>query len=184
MFRRRPFRRRVPGGIPPRRQAAMARLQRAHQLMSEGSFKEAGTIFEELALGAARRRLPRAPQLHLQAGNAFIKAGEHEHGIDLLRRGLNLMEKMGQHRRLPAVSKRILDELHTSGLTEERDALEKEIEQMLSQRGMSLSVEAQEKKPKLPGKCPQCGGTVHPQEVEWIDDTRATCNYCGSILEG
>jgi hypothetical protein len=184
MFRRRPFRRRPPRSVPPRRQAAIARLQRAHQLMSEGSFKEAGSIFEELAVGAARRRIPRAPQLHLQAGNAFIKAEDHEHGIELLRRGLHLMERMGQYRRLPAVSQRILDELEAAGLTEERDALQKEIEQMLSQRGLSLSAIARQKKPKLPGKCPQCGGTVHPQEVEWIDETTASCDYCGSILEG
>jgi hypothetical protein len=152
--------------------------------MSEGSYKEAGRIFEELAAGAARRRIPRAPQIHLQAGNAFIKAGDHEHGIELLRRGLHLMERMGQHHRLASASKRILDGLETSGLTKEHDEMKKEIEQMLSQRGLSLSAVAEQKKPKLPAKCPQCGGTVHPQEVEWIDETTASCDYCGSILEG
>jgi hypothetical protein len=184
MFRRRPLRRRFTGPVPPRRRAALKRLQRAHQLMSEGSFKEAGRIFEELAEGAAKRRIPRAPQLFLQAGQAFIKAGEHPHGIELLRRGLHLMERMGQYRRLPAASQRVLAELEALGFTEEREALETEIQEMLSQHGISLSATSQQEKPRLPGKCPQCGGTVHPQEVEWIDERTASCDYCGSILEG
>jgi hypothetical protein len=70
------------------------------------------------------------------------------------------------------------------GMSEEREALEKEIQELLSQSGISLSARAQEEKPRLPGKCPQCGGTVHPQEVEWIDERTASCDYCGSILEG
>lgn len=184
MFRRRPLRRRFTGRVPPRRRAALKRLQRAHHLMSEGSFREAGKIFEELAQGAAKRNLPRAPQLFLQAGQAFIKAGEHQDGVELLRRGLHLMARMGQFRRLPAVSQRVFGELEALGMSEEREALEKEIQEMLSQRGISLSAITQEEKPRLPGKCPQCGGTVHPQEVEWIDERTASCDYCGSILEG
>ena len=184
MFRRRPIRRRIHGPIPPRRQAALERLQRANRLMAEGSYAEAGSIFEELASGAAKRRLPRAPQLFLQAGNAFVKAGEHDHGIDLLRRGLHLMERMGQYKRLPFVSQRVLNELESLGLAQECEALKNEIQQLLTQRGLSLSVDIQQQKPRLPGKCPQCGGTVHPNEVEWIDERTAACDYCGSILEG
>jgi hypothetical protein len=181
MFRRRPIRRRFQG---PKRQAGLERLQRANRLMAEEAYIEAGNLFEELASGAARRRIPRAPQLFLQAGNAFIKAGKHEHGFDLLRRGLHLMERMGQYRRLPIVSQRVLNELESLGLVEERETLEKEIQQLLSQKGLSFSTEIKEQKPRLPGKCPQCGGTVHPNEIEWIDDRTATCVYCGSILEG
>jgi hypothetical protein len=184
MFRRRPFRRRVPGPVPARRRAGLERLQRANQLMSEGSFNEAGRIFEELAAGAARMRIPRAPQLFLQAGNAMIKAGEIDHGITLLGRGFHLMERMGQYQRLPVASQRVLNELESLGLDQEREALEKEIQQLLAQKGLSLSAETQHHKPRLPGKCPQCGGTVHPNEVEWIDERTASCDYCGSILEG
>ncbi len=184
MFRRRPLRRRIRRTIPPGRRGALERLQRANQLMSDGSFNEAGRIFEELAAGAARMRIPRAPQLFLQAGNAFIKAGEIDHGIDLLRRGLHLMDRMGQYRRLPIAAQRVLTELESMGLDQEREALDQEIQQLLTQKGLSLSMETQQQKPRLPGKCPQCGGTVHPNEVEWIDERTASCDYCGSILEG
>ena len=183
MFRRRPLRRRRPGVVPPRRQAAIERLQRANQLMAEESYSEAGRIFEELAAGALKMRLPRTPQLFLQAGNAFIKAGENEHGIELLRNGIQLMGQMGQYRRLPIVAQRVLNELKSMGLDKEHKILESEIQQIPSQKGLSLSMESHQNKPRLPGKCPQCGGTVHPNEIEWIDDRTASCDYCGSILQ-
>jgi hypothetical protein len=184
MFRKRPFRRRIPHPIPAIRRAALKRLQRANQLMSEGSYAEAGRIYEELAIGAAGRRLPRAPGLFLQAGNAFLKSGESDHGIDLLRQGFQLMERMGQYHRLHVASQRVLNELGALNLTQERDMLNNEIQQLLSQHDLSFPVETQKLKPRLPGKCPQCGGTVHPNEVEWIDERTASCDYCGSILEG
>jgi hypothetical protein len=174
----------MPRVIPPRRRAAIERLQRANQLMAEESFTEAGKIFEELASGAQNMRLPRAPQLFLQAGNAFIKAGEHEHGTELLRRGFQLMEQMGQFRRLPVAAQRVLNELKSMGLDQEYKTLENEIQQLLAKKELSLSKEPLQNKPRLPGKCPQCGGTVHPNEIEWIDERTATCDYCGSILQG
>jgi hypothetical protein len=183
MFRRRPLRPRIPRPIGPRRHPALQRLQRAHQLMSEGSFTEAGQLFEELAVGAETRGIPRAPQLFLLAGHAFVNTEDSEHGIELLKRGLQLMGRMGQLRRLPAASQRVLNELQTLSLEEERASLEEEINQILTQWGVELSAPSRGEKPHLPGKCPQCGGTVHPQEVEWIDERSASCDYCGSILE-
>ena len=183
MFRRRPFRRGIRRAIAPRRQAALRRLQKAHQLMAEGSFNEAGKIFEALASAAAKRGVPRAPQLFLQAGGAALKADDHDHGVALFTRGLHLMEKMGQFHRLPAASRRVLDELQAFGLHNEREAMENEINQALAQQGLSLSSATQPQKGRLPGKCPQCAGIVHPREVDWIDDTTANCDYYGSILE-
>jgi endogenous inhibitor of DNA gyrase (YacG/DUF329 family) len=36
------------------------------------------------------------------------------------------------------------------------------------------------RKPILPTHCPACGGTVRPDEVEWLDEITAECAYCGS----
>jgi hypothetical protein len=36
---------------------------------------------------------------------------------------------------------------------------------------------------KLPPECPNCGGSVHPDEIEWTDSRSAICDYCGSILQ-
>jgi hypothetical protein len=36
---------------------------------------------------------------------------------------------------------------------------------------------------KLPAKCPQCGGNVLPDEIEWVDEHSAICDYCGSLIQ-
>ncbi len=36
---------------------------------------------------------------------------------------------------------------------------------------------------KLPPECPNCGGNVHPDEIEWTDSHSAVCDYCGSIIQ-
>jgi len=35
---------------------------------------------------------------------------------------------------------------------------------------------------KLEAKCQNCGASVNPKEVEWIESRYAVCAYCGSIL--
>jgi hypothetical protein len=152
-------------------------------MMAQGSYQEARMIFEELANGAAQRGIPRAPQLFLRAGESALKAGEQGPAVELFTRGLRLMAELGQTHRLPAVSRRVLDELQSAGLKEECEALEKEISQLLASVDMEIATSSPQRKRRLPGKCPQCGGIVHPQEVEWIDESTASCDYCGSILE-
>jgi len=36
---------------------------------------------------------------------------------------------------------------------------------------------------RLPGKCPQCGGPLRSDEVDWIDAQSAECPYCGSVVQ-
>jgi hypothetical protein len=36
---------------------------------------------------------------------------------------------------------------------------------------------------KLPPECPNCGGSVHPDELEWTDSHSAVCDYCGGIIQ-
>jgi hypothetical protein len=151
--------------------------------MEEGKYQEAGVIFEDLGLRAMERRIARAPNLFLQAGRAFIEAEDNERGLSLLRRGLLLMARMGQARRLPFATKRVLDGLRGKGLQEESEELEREIKEILAKEGISLSDLTIERKiPKLPGKCSQCGGTVYAEEVEWSDQRTAKCDYCGSVI--
>jgi len=35
---------------------------------------------------------------------------------------------------------------------------------------------------QLPATCPQCGGRISPENVQWIRRNAAKCFYCGSIL--
>lgn len=38
------------------------------------------------------------------------------------------------------------------------------------------------RKPVLPTHCPGCGGPVRANEVDWIDEATAECNWCGSAV--
>jgi hypothetical protein len=157
----------------------------AHKLLETEEYAHAGAVFEELSVAALRRGIPRAPQLYLQAGRAYLKAGNVQKGMELLIKGLRTMAKMGQVNRLPIVSRRILNGLRELGMTSEHQTLEGEINQLLTK--MDLSLHSEEKMPttaKLPPKCPYCGGTVHPDEVDWINEHAATCDFCGSVIEG
>jgi hypothetical protein len=192
-FRRRPIpphRRRFPlRGRPPRPLSPAARraiesLQRAHALMDQGKPGEAAVIFEALADKAIARGVPRAPQLCLQAGRAWIEAGEVERGIQRLREGIQLFGSLGQLQRLPLIGQRILTELRARGLTEQAAALEADIQALLAEKGITMTAQTGlASKPRLPAKCSYCGGNVLPNEVEWIDERCAACDYCGSLLE-
>jgi len=185
MFRRRlripRFRRRVRA-----ERRALLRLQEAHRYLAEGQPALAAAMFEELANHAASREIPNAPQLSLQAGRAWLLAGEVDRGMDRLGRGLQMMVQMGQTGRLPRVARRVLSELRSRGLSEEADVLEGQVREQLP--GLSWPQEAATSGApvtrRLPPKCPYCGGTVVPDSIEWVDQGSALCDYCGSVLQG
>ncbi len=192
-FRRRPFRRRrppfsadrrFPRDIPPAAREALRQLKKAHELMDQNQPAEAAGIFDTLAKQAAKRGIPRAPQLFLQAGRAWIEAGEIESGVERLNTGLDLMVRMKQFRRLPVISQRILTELKERHLNDQAATFEAKMNDLLATYGLSLAVVSSgAHKPRLPAKCTYCGGNVVPDEVEWFDNQQASCAYCGSLLE-
>jgi hypothetical protein len=152
--------------------------------MEAGQPAKAGSIFDALASAAYQRNIPRASQLTLQSGRAWIVAGETERGLDRIREGLKQMVHFQQFRRLPAISQRILEGLRERGLADQASKLEAEINALLSAKGLALPTQMDPPtQPRLPVKCPSCGGTIHPTEVEWVAEDRAVCTYCGSILE-
>ena len=152
--------------------------------MAQGQPAQAAAIFDQLAEDASKHGIPRAPQLYLQAGRAWMEAGEIEQSIQRLQTGLNLMERMGQLRRLPIVGHRVLNEMRNRGLTEQAKAMEDEIQAILGKHGLSLTTDFRPRShPRLPAKCNYCGGNVIPNEVDWIDEHYASCVYCGSILD-
>ena len=184
MRRNRPRRPSRRLGSRARYRPGLRRLKLAHKLMESEDFSRAGVVFEELGLAALRRGIPRASQLFLQAGKAHIKAGNSPKGTELLLKGIRVMVKIGQIKRLPFVGKRILDGLRELGMDKEYLILESEINQLLSSMDLSLAHEEDTPSPaKLPPKCPYCGGTVHPNEVEWINEYSVMCDFCGSVVE-
>jgi hypothetical protein len=174
-FRRGMIRRAMQPDVPPM-------LQRAHELMASGNYPAAAEAFEQLARAGEARQHPKTAQMYLQAGRARILARQKETGFAHLKRGLGLMT--GHPIQLFRAGNRVVNELNEHGMTTEAQ----EIAQWLKN---SLPVQpetrggvpaASERKPILPTHCPGCGGPVRADEVDWLDDVTAECNWCGSPL--
>jgi hypothetical protein len=95
---------------------------------------------------------------------------------------LDLMARMGQMLRLPAVAQRVAVELREHNLPEAAAELEREVKAALEAAGLSFEAATRGARTSLPTKCPSCGGNVIPAELEWVGNQRALCAYCGSPM--
>jgi tetratricopeptide (TPR) repeat protein len=160
-------------------------LQRANELMATGDYAGAASSFEQAARATEGHAGRRAPLLYLQAGRARIFAGQNAMGVELLERGLGLFAMRGRPRKLARVAYRIINELHQRGLTKEAQQITNYVTSLAP--GINLNNvpdETAEKHPILPRHCPGCGAPIHPDDVDWIDNVTAECEYCGSPVRG
>lgn len=179
MFRRRPRR---PGR--PASQA-MVRLKQAHRLMDEGQYEQAAHLFNALAEGAVRRRIPRAPFLFVQAGRATLYGGDKPQGVALIRRGLNMLAGAGRWGDLFRIGHRLAEELDEKGFQDESEKLEEWLSEVLPEKSDQVArvkADMQRQHPLLPTNCPHCGGILNSTEVTWMDDVTAECLYCGGAV--
>ena len=164
------------------RRGAPPVLQQANQMMTNGEYAGAADAFKGLAQGAENLFPQRAPILYMEAGRAAVLGGDVKTGVAYLRLGLTMLASQGRLHRMRMLGQRAVEELKTRGLNAEAE----EIAGLL---GVSLPKElpanpASVKRPVLPTHCPSCGGTVDADELEWIDEITAECDYCGSPLRG
>jgi hypothetical protein len=81
------------------------------------------------------------------------------------------------------LSRRIQDELIARGMPAEAGEIAALLESNLA--GDDPSADPQPTRDAvLPTHCPNCGGTLHPDEIEWLDGITAECAYCGSPVRG
>ncbi|MFN8412711.1 MAG: hypothetical protein U0Z26_10020 [Anaerolineales bacterium] len=183
MFRRRPpragFRREGRAEVHPL-------LRRANNLLMTGQFAEAAEAFEQLANGALARQGPRAPVFFLQAGRARILNGQSSMGIEHLKHGLKLFADRGDLHRVHHAGNRIITELNERGLSNEVKQIQDFLITLLPKSFNALPEEnvPQGKPVHLPTHCPSCGAALKPDEVEWLDEVTAECEYCGSPVRG
>ncbi len=173
----RPFRRAFAANIPPL-------LQRANQLMANGSYVEAASAFEQLARAAEARGGPRASYFYVQSGRAKVMAGQTAGGVEYLQRGLGLFATRGQEGKVFNVGNRVVGELNQRGLSKEAQQVSAYIKSLLPNFDANLGASSPSKRPPLPTHCPGCGAPVRPDEVEWLDDATAECAFCGSPVRG
>jgi hypothetical protein len=175
MFRRGGFRpgRGVFPEIPP------PALRRAQEFMTAGNYTQALQIFEQLALRSEKIFPERTPFLFLQAGRAAILSGETKIGVTNLRRGLTILLSQGRFARMQVFGQRAVNELKARGLNAEAEEIASLLNGNLPKE-KTTDQPVIKKRPILPTHCPSCGATVRPNDVEWLDDVTAECDYCGS----
>jgi hypothetical protein len=154
-------------------------------MMESGQYLQAAPIFEELARGAYKLQVPRAPFLFVQAGRSFYLGGETEKGLNLLRHGLKLLADADRWAELARLGERVAAELVEQGSAPESAKLSAWLESVLPDdftSGKMGKAAAVGSHPVLPTHCPQCGGPVDSSTVTWQDDVTAGCLYCGGAI--
>ena len=178
MFRRRGF---TPA--QPASQRIQMQLAQAHRLMNEGHYWRAAKMVTDLGQTAFARGVPRAPYLYLQAGRAYLMAGDQVKGLGLTRMALHGLAQQQRWAEMDRVGKRVISELSDRGMTDASEGIRKWLEEKLA--GVDTTQPKEEEsiqRPILPTKCPSCGGSVDPQSVTWLDEVTVECLYCGSAI--
>ena len=185
VFRRRPPHPRRPRHLRrrPLHRAALARLRRANQLYDAEQWESAAELFEMLAVAAENRHLPQAPQLYLRAGQARVTNGESKVGVTHVRHAVKLFAAHSQYARLQNLRPRIVAILQENELEREAAEIDQSIHQILDARPGLQSQPSILRELRFPTKCPSCGGTVRPDELEQIARNSLACGYCGSIVQ-
>jgi hypothetical protein len=182
MFRSRPLRDR---GLGRRMHGPMVR--QALGLLAEGHYAEAGDLFGQLADRARDHRRPlRSAQLAVQAGQAFLEAGDGDRAVLRARQAVQQLVAGRRPGRAVRVLQRMTAALRARGFNAQADALEQEARARMAEVGLDLASVPPEPIPQprghLPSTCPQCGGPLRADEVDWIDPASAECPYCGSVV--
>ena len=154
-------------------------LQEANLAFDKGEYGRAAQLFERIAEGADARGGPRAPLFLLQAGRARLLAGQAALGMPSLKRALEVLAERKQYQRLQNAGLRLVAELNERGLKTEAVDIEIVLKMYLPATPTSETKETPTRKPILPTHCPNCGASLRPDEVEWLDDLTAECGYCG-----
>ena len=173
----RSIRRMMRSGIPPL-------LIRSNELLAEGQFAEAAQGLEQLARAADTRGGRHAARLYLEAGRARILAAQSTAGVDLMNRGFELLAASRLPHRLPRSASRIIADLQERGFTQEAQQITARLKTFAPDFTAVPPEPDPVRRPPLPTRCPGCGAPVRPDEVVWLDDTSAECEYCGSPIRG
>ncbi len=163
---------------------ALERLRLAHARREAGDYSTAAAEFHGLGERGEAEGIPRSVQAFVLAGQCYVLAGQREQGLADLRRSIHAATRFGQLPRLVAAAPRIAAELRSAGFAQDADAFLKMLEPA-TPRPLTAQPSAAvvHHRPRLPPKCPSCGGTLHPGEVEWVDPYAVACDYCGTVVQ-
>ena len=121
--------------------------------------------------------LDRAGDLHLQAARCHLQLDDMERadqeGLHALRLFLRARRPLKVRRLLP----KMVAVLEQHGRQEEARELREKAAQLLGPLPAMAGPRG-----SLPTKCPNCGGPIKPNEVNWVGPHLVECPYCGSVV--
>jgi ribosomal protein L37AE/L43A len=157
-------------------------LGQAHRLYAGGQPREAALLLAQVAQAMENAAHPRrAANLHAQAAHAFADAGEEQAALGHARTALRQFLQFGLAARAPVFYANITRKLRAKGMAAAAGTLEGEFGPALGASARRMATGAVPAA-RLPGKCPQCGGPLRSDEVDWVDAQSAECPYCGSVV--
>jgi hypothetical protein len=154
---------------------------RANQLFQLGQFENAALEYIQLAHRMERMGRPRqAANLHAQAALAWARAGMEPRATTQANIAFSQFTLLGMKQRIIEFKTQLDQALHPESI-QKIDSGRIEPHETI-QPAMVFPAIIQ-RRTKLPAVCSQCGAPVHSDEVEWIDETSAECDFCGSVLQ-
>ena len=185
-FPGRPLRRPIRG-LANRRPVPL-KLREANQLYAAGEYEKAAGLYDEIAQRAEQNDLPQAANLYLRAAISFLKYGELPKTKTLLQKCFQYCIDKKRWPQLQRVLKVASTELDASGQADLKSELYDWLHAQLSGTDQKIlettdtAGEPSHKAMVLLAHCPNCGGPIQLNEVEWYDSENPICAFCGSIL--
>jgi hypothetical protein len=143
----------------------------ANQLYDKGQFESSAVMFAQLAQRMGRVGRPRqAANLHAKAALAWAFAGDEPRAENQANLAFGQFTLLGMRQRIIEFKKEYEHALHPDNIVEKSSLNKPEMTGVHSQK-------------RLPAVCDQCGAPVRSDQVEWIDETSAECDFCGAILQ-
>lgn len=178
MFRR-PVRRAVR--IMTRNAVNQNEFFRANQYFQLGQFENAALEYIQLAHRMERTGKPRqAANLHAQAALAWAKAGIEPRATTQANIAFSQFTLLGMKQRIIEFKAQLDQALHPESIQKNETASDMRHETPQPNRVLTPIID---RRAKLPAVCSQCGAPVRSDEVEWIDEMSAECDFCGAVLQ-
>jgi hypothetical protein len=158
-------------------------LRQANQLMSDGKPAQAAPLFVQLGRQMqATRRPRRAANLFARAANAFIDSHDEQAALTQARLALSLGLQYQMVQRTPVFFANITRKMDGIGMKSAAEALQREFGPRIASKPTVPPQESQPKRGLLPTICPKCGAPVHGDDINWVDENTAECEYCGNLI--
>lgn len=185
MFRRRPSRRlhhlrQWASGMTPDVITNREVLVKAQELFREGKPREAAEYCEDVGRTGLRSGVHQAPRLLVIAGRGYLLANQPDLAVASFQTALEALAQTGRWFAYRHVLRQATQELESQGFYAQSDALKNH----QREGAESQTVPNNPARKQLPSKCISCGAPLHADKVDWIDDDRAECPYCGVIVQG